>query len=113
MSKVLMKGNEAIAEAAVRAFTSSSSPGISLMSEGISYLAGAQLPVVFVNIMRGGTAYCLVGISNRPIGSPIVKKTAAFGGHESPLIGKIRPDMEAQRNGSDKYNTDSGRYRQG
>jgi 2-oxoglutarate/2-oxoacid ferredoxin oxidoreductase subunit alpha len=108
MAKVLMKGNEAIAEAAVRAgclnyfaypitpqseigeylarrlpevggmflqaeseiavvymlygaagcgaraFTSSSSPGISLMSEGISYLVGAQLPVVFVNIMRGG-----------------------------------------------------------
>lgn len=108
MAKVLMKGNEAIAEAAVRAgclnyfaypitpqseigeylarrlpevggmflqaeseiavvymlygaagcgaraFTSSSSPGISLMSEGISYLVGAQLPAVFVNIMRGG-----------------------------------------------------------
>ena len=108
MSKVLMKGNEAIAEAAIRAgclnyfaypitpqsevaeylcwrmpevngvflqgesevavaymifgaagagervFTTSSSPGISLMSEGISYLCGAQLPAVFVNIMRGG-----------------------------------------------------------
>jgi 2-oxoglutarate/2-oxoacid ferredoxin oxidoreductase subunit alpha len=108
MAKVLMKGNEAIAEAAIRAgclnyfaypitpqsevaeylvwrmpevggvflqgesevavsymlfgaaaagervFTTSSSPGISLMSEGISYMAGAQLPVVIVNIMRGG-----------------------------------------------------------
>jgi 2-oxoglutarate ferredoxin oxidoreductase subunit alpha len=108
MGKVLMKGNEAIGEAAIRAgclnyfaypitpqsevaeylskrlpevggvflqgesevavaymlfgaagagervFTSSSSPGISLMSEGISYIAGAELPVVFVNIMRGG-----------------------------------------------------------
>jgi 2-oxoglutarate ferredoxin oxidoreductase subunit alpha len=108
MSKVLMKGNEAIAEAAIRAgclnyfaypitpqsevaeylawrmpevggvflqgesevavsymihgaasagervFTTSSSPGISLMSEGISYMAGAQVPAVFVNIMRGG-----------------------------------------------------------
>jgi 2-oxoglutarate ferredoxin oxidoreductase subunit alpha len=108
MAKVLMKGNEAIAEAAIRAgclnyfaypitpqsevaeylswrmpevggvflqgesevavaymifgaagagarvFTTSSSPGISLMSEGISYLAGAQCPAVFVNIMRGG-----------------------------------------------------------
>ncbi|RJQ81728.1 MAG: 3-methyl-2-oxobutanoate dehydrogenase subunit VorB [Desulfobacteraceae bacterium] len=108
MSKVLMKGNEAIAEAAIRAgclnyfaypitpqsevaeylswrmpevngvflqgesevavsymvfgaagagarvFTTSSSPGISLMSEGISYMCGAQLPAVFVNIMRGG-----------------------------------------------------------
>lgn len=38
----------------VRVFTSSSSPGISLMSEAISYIAGAQLPVVFVNIVRGG-----------------------------------------------------------
>jgi 2-oxoglutarate ferredoxin oxidoreductase subunit alpha len=108
MSKVLMKGNEAIAEAAIRAgclnyfaypitpqsevaeylswrmaevdgvflqgesevavsymifgaaaagarvFTTSSSPGISLMSEAISYMCGAQCPAVFVNIMRGG-----------------------------------------------------------
>ncbi len=108
MAKVLMKGNEAIAEAAIRAgatnyfcypitpqtevaeylarrmpevggvflqgesevavgnmlfgaaatgkrvFTTSSSPGISLMQEAISYIAGAQLPVVLVNIMRGG-----------------------------------------------------------
>ena len=36
------------------AMTSSSSPGISLMQEGISYLAGAQLPAVVVNVMRGG-----------------------------------------------------------
>ena len=108
MAKVLMKGNEAIGEAAIRAgclnyfaypitpqsevaeylarrmpevggvflqgesevavgymlfgasgagarvFTTSSSPGISLMSEAISYLCGAQCPAVFVNIMRGG-----------------------------------------------------------
>lgn len=108
MTKVLMKGNEAIGEAAVRAgclnyfgypitpqseiaeylshrlpevggmflqgesevavsymvygaaaagervFTSSSSPGISLMSEAVSYIVGAQCPAVFVNIMRGG-----------------------------------------------------------
>jgi len=108
MAKVLMKGNEAIGEAAIRAgcrnffaypitpqnevaeylsrrmpevgghfvqaeselgasnmvfgatacgelaFTTSSSPGISLMSEAMSYIAGAQLPAVFVNIMRGG-----------------------------------------------------------
>jgi 2-oxoglutarate ferredoxin oxidoreductase subunit alpha len=108
MGKVLMKGNEAIAEAAIRAgclnyfaypitpqsevaeylskrlpevggvflqgesevavsymifgasacgarvFTTSSSPGISLMSEGLSYITAAQCPAVFVNIMRGG-----------------------------------------------------------
>lgn len=34
--------------------TSSSSPGISLMSEGISYLAGTELPCVIVNVVRGG-----------------------------------------------------------
>ncbi|MCK5837387.1 MAG: 3-methyl-2-oxobutanoate dehydrogenase subunit VorB [Desulfobacula sp.] len=108
MAKVLMKGNEAIGEAAIRAgcknyfaypitpqsevaeylvkrmpqvggvflqgesevavgymifgaagcgervMTTSSSPGISLMSESISYIAAAQVPAVFVNIMRGG-----------------------------------------------------------
>ncbi len=108
MGKILMKGNEAIGEAAIRAgclnyfaypitpqsevaeylsrrmpevegvflqgeseiavgymlfgaagcgervFTTSSSPGISLMSEAISYIASAELPVVFVNIVRGG-----------------------------------------------------------
>src|SRR5210317_958557 len=108
MSKVLMKGNEAIGEAAIRAgclnyfaypitpqtevaeylskrmaevdgvflqgesevavsymifgasacgervFTTSSSPGISLMSEGLSYITAAECPAVFVNIMRGG-----------------------------------------------------------
>ncbi|KPK73478.1 MAG: 2-ketoisovalerate ferredoxin oxidoreductase [Phycisphaerae bacterium SM23_30] len=37
-----------------RVMTSSSSPGISLMQEGISYLSGAELPAVVVNIMRGG-----------------------------------------------------------
>jgi 2-oxoglutarate ferredoxin oxidoreductase subunit alpha len=37
-----------------RVMTSSSSPGISLMQEGISYLAGAELPCVIVNISRGG-----------------------------------------------------------
>ncbi len=37
-----------------RVMTSSSSPGISLMSEGISYIAGAELPCVIVDVMRGG-----------------------------------------------------------
>jgi 2-oxoglutarate ferredoxin oxidoreductase subunit alpha len=37
-----------------RAMTSSSSPGISLMSEGMSYLAGAELPCLVVNVSRGG-----------------------------------------------------------
>ncbi|MDO4973759.1 MAG: 3-methyl-2-oxobutanoate dehydrogenase subunit VorB [Eubacteriales bacterium] len=37
-----------------RVITSSSSPGISLKQEGISYIAGAQLPCVILNVMRGG-----------------------------------------------------------
>jgi 2-oxoglutarate ferredoxin oxidoreductase subunit alpha len=40
--------------AGARAFTSSSSPGIALMMEALSYLAGAEVPVVIVNIMRAG-----------------------------------------------------------
>jgi 2-oxoglutarate ferredoxin oxidoreductase subunit alpha len=42
------------AAAGARAMTSSSSPGISLKVEGISYMAGAELPGVVVNMMRGG-----------------------------------------------------------
>ena len=37
-----------------KVLTSSSSPGISLMQEGISYMAGAELPALIVNIVRGG-----------------------------------------------------------
>lgn len=37
-----------------RVMTSSSSPGISLKQEGISYMAGAELPALIVNVMRGG-----------------------------------------------------------
>jgi 2-oxoglutarate ferredoxin oxidoreductase subunit alpha len=38
----------------VRVMSSSSSPGFSLMMEGISYIAGTELPVVLINVMRGG-----------------------------------------------------------
>lgn len=40
--------------AGMRAMTSSSSPGISLMQEGLSYMASAELPAVVVNVSRGG-----------------------------------------------------------
>jgi 2-oxoglutarate ferredoxin oxidoreductase subunit alpha len=40
--------------AGVRVMTSSSSPGISLMQEGLSYIACSEVPVVLVNVMRGG-----------------------------------------------------------
>ena len=42
------------AAAGARVMTASSGPGLSLMQEGLSYLAGAELPCVIVDIMRGG-----------------------------------------------------------
>ena len=43
-----------VAATGTRVMTSSSSPGISLKSEGLSYLAGADLPSLVVNVQRGG-----------------------------------------------------------
>lgn len=40
--------------AGIRAMTSSSSPGISLKGEGISYMAGSDLPALIINVQRGG-----------------------------------------------------------
>ena len=40
-----------------RVLTSSSSPGVSLKQEGISYIAGAQLPCVIMNVMQIGRAH--------------------------------------------------------
>ncbi|MBN2115149.1 MAG: 3-methyl-2-oxobutanoate dehydrogenase subunit VorB [Anaerolineales bacterium] len=40
--------------AGVRVMSTSSSPGVSLMMEGLSYIAGTELPAVLVNVMRGG-----------------------------------------------------------
>lgn len=42
------------ASTGVRAMTSSSSPGVSLKAEGISYMAGSDLPAVVINVQRGG-----------------------------------------------------------
>ena len=42
------------ASTGVRAIATSSSPGISLMQEGFSYIAGSNVPCVIVNVMRGG-----------------------------------------------------------
>ena len=43
-----------VSSAGKRVMTSSSSPGISLKSEGLSYLAGSDLPALVVNVQRGG-----------------------------------------------------------
>ena len=64
------------AGAGARAMTSSSSPGIALKQEGISYIAGAQLPCVVVNIVRGGP--CLGSI--QPAQSDYYQATRG-GGH--------------------------------
>ncbi|MGC9398729.1 MAG: 3-methyl-2-oxobutanoate dehydrogenase subunit VorB [Anaerolineae bacterium] len=42
------------ASAGVRVMTSTSGPGLALMAEGLSYIAGSEVPVVAVNMMRGG-----------------------------------------------------------
>lgn len=60
----------------IRAMTSSSGPGISLKQEGISYLAGAQIPAVIVNVVRAGPG--LGGIS--PSQSDYLQATKG-GGH--------------------------------
>ncbi len=49
------------ASAGARVMTGSSGPGISLMQEGISYLAGAELPCVIADIMRGGPGLGNIG----------------------------------------------------
>lgn len=49
------------ASAGVRAMTASSGPGISLMQEGVSYLAGSELPCVIVSIIRGGPGLGNIG----------------------------------------------------
>jgi 2-oxoisovalerate ferredoxin oxidoreductase alpha subunit len=50
------------ASGGVRAMTASSGPGISLMQEGVSYLAGAELPGVIVDIMRAGPGLGNLGV---------------------------------------------------
>ncbi len=65
-----------VSSAGLRVMTSSSSPGISLKGEGLSYLAGADLPCLVVNVQRGGPG--LGGI--QPSQSDYFQATKA-GGH--------------------------------
>ena len=64
------------ASAGARVMTSSSSPGISLMQEGISYIATAELPAVIVNVQRGGP-----GLGNIAAGQADYFQTVKGGGH--------------------------------
>ncbi len=68
--------------AGIRAMTSTSSPGISLMSEGISYMAGCDLPALLVNVQRGGPG--LGGI--QPSQSDYFQATKATGHGDFHLI---------------------------
>ncbi|ACL69435.1 3-methyl-2-oxobutanoate dehydrogenase subunit VorB [Halothermothrix orenii] len=74
------------AGAGARVLTSSSSPGISLKMEGISYIAGAELPAVIVNIMRGGPG--LGGI--QPSQSDYFQATKG-GGHGDYRLAVLAP----------------------
>ena len=51
------------ASTGARVLVSSSSPGISLMAEGMSYLAGSEIPMVLINVMRGGPGLGSIGPS--------------------------------------------------
>ena len=70
------------ASAGVRAMTSSSSPGISLKSEGVSYIAGSDLPCVIINVQRGGPG--LGGI--QPSQSDYWQATKALGHGDFQLL---------------------------
>lgn len=56
--------------AGVRAMTSSSSPGISLKGEGISYMAGSDLPAVIINVQRAAPAWAASSPARRTTGRP-------------------------------------------
>ncbi len=75
------------ASAGKRAMTSSSSPGVSLKQEGISYLAGAQLPAVVVNIQRGGP-----GLGNIAPSQADYFQATKGGGHGDYHLIVLAPD---------------------
>src|SRR5574338_1292936 len=60
----------------VRVMSSSSSPGVSLMMEGLSYIAGTEIPAVLVNVMRGGP-----GLGNIAPAQSDYKQIVHGGGH--------------------------------
>jgi 2-oxoglutarate/2-oxoacid ferredoxin oxidoreductase subunit alpha len=62
--------------AGVRVMSSSSSPGVSLMMEGLSYIAGTEIPAVLVNVMRGGP-----GLGNIAPSQGDYNQAAHGGGH--------------------------------
>lgn len=75
------------AAAGKRAMTSSSSPGISLKQEGISFLAGAELPAVIVNVQRGGP-----GLGNIAPAQSDYFQAVKGGGHGDYHVLVLAPD---------------------
>lgn len=73
--------------AGVRAMTASSGPGISLMQEGISYLAGAELPCVIADIMRAGP-----GLGNIAPEQGDYFQVVKGGGHGNYRVLVLAPD---------------------
>ena len=72
--------------AGLRTMTFTSSPGFSLMLEGISYMIGAEIPGVFVNIMRGGP-----GLGNIGPSRPTSSSSAAASATATPTPSCWRP----------------------
>jgi 2-oxoglutarate ferredoxin oxidoreductase subunit alpha len=68
----------------LRVMTTSSSPGISLKQEGISYIAGAELPCVIVNVMRGGPGLGTVYGSQEDYWQSV--KGGGHGGYRMPVM---------------------------
>ncbi|MCD8095287.1 MAG: 3-methyl-2-oxobutanoate dehydrogenase subunit VorB [Ruminococcus sp.] len=75
------------ASTGVRAMTSSSSPGISLKTEGISYMAGCDLPAVIINVQRGGPGLGSI----QPSQADYFQATRAMG-HGDAYIIVLAPD---------------------
>jgi 2-oxoisovalerate ferredoxin oxidoreductase alpha subunit len=70
--------------AGVRAMTASSGPGISLMQEGVSYMAGAMLPGVIVDIMRAGPGLGNLGVEQGDY--HLVVKGGGHGCYRTPVF---------------------------
>jgi len=76
------------ASAGVRAMTASSGPGLSLMQEGFSYLAGSELPCVVADIMRGGP-----GLGNIAPEQGDYHQIVKCGGHGNYRTLVLAPDL--------------------
>jgi 2-oxoisovalerate ferredoxin oxidoreductase alpha subunit len=72
------------ASAGIRAMTASSSPGISLKMEGVSYLAGSELPCVIVDIVRGGPGLGNIGPEQSDYNQ--IVKGGGHGNYKVPVL---------------------------